>query len=97
METSEGQFQILQKILDRLDSLEEVLTSGKEKAKEAFSLLDNADLCSLLKVDKRTANNYRMKGLIPYVTIGGKVYYRPEDVKDLIERNLVTKRNHQKA
>ena len=42
-------------------------------------LLDNQDLCLLLKVSAKTLQRYRKKGILPYLTLDGRCYYRESD------------------
>ena len=46
--------------------------------------------CEYLGISKRTAQNYRDTGVIPFSQIGSKIYYRWSDVVTMIEtKNLV--------
>lgn len=47
-------------------------------------LLDNQDLCLLLKVSQRTLQRFRTSGKLPYRLIGRKVYYLESDVTNFI-------------
>ncbi|WP_029901785.1 helix-turn-helix domain-containing protein [Prevotella sp. 10(H)] len=51
--------------------------------------LDNQAVCQILNVSKRTLQTFRDKGLIPYSQIGHKCFYKPEDVKEFLEKNRV--------
>lgn len=51
--------------------------------------LDNQAVCQILSISKRSLQTFRDKGLIPYSQIGHKCFYRPEDVKEFIERNRI--------
>lgn len=53
-------------------------------------LLDNQDLCLLLKVSTRTLQRFRTSGRLPYRLIGRKVYYLESDVTDFIHRGCKT-------
>ena len=35
--------------------------------------LDNQDVCQMLKVSRRTLQEYRNDGVLPYILLGGKV------------------------
>ncbi len=48
--------------------------------------LDNQDVCEILGICKRTLQTYRDNGKLPYSQIGYKIYYRPEDVEQLIQK-----------
>lgn len=47
--------------------------------------LDNQDVCSTLGISKRTLQNYRDKGLLPFSYIRHKIFYKPEDVEKLLQ------------
>lgn len=51
--------------------------------------LDNTDVCEIFGIGKRTLQNYRNKGILPYSQINHKCYYRPEDVQAFLERHAV--------
>ena len=42
------------------------------------------DLCFLLKVSVKTLQRYRKKGILPYLLLDGKYYYRASDIHKLI-------------
>jgi|SRR5690606_38081821 len=62
--------------LDKLSSLE---------ASEL--LMDNFEFIRRFRISRRTAYNWRRKGLIPYVIIEDKVFYKPSEIRKFIERN----------
>ena len=66
----------MERIMERFDRTEKLL-DGEE-------VLDNQDLCLLLKVGIRTLQRYRAIGVLPYFTISGKVFYRTKDVHEFI-------------
>lgn len=68
-------------------TLRNELLQGQRPASEIF--LDDADLCSYLKVSKRHTANLRAKRLLTYSKSGGKIYYRLSDVIAFIEKNEV--------
>ena len=47
-------------------------------------LLDNQDLCFMLKVSTKTLQRYRKKGILPYIMLDGKYFYRASDIHRLI-------------
>lgn len=56
-------------------------------------LLDNSDLCSMLKVSKRTLQRYRTTGELPYQILRHKTLYKAADVRKFIETNFDRFRN----
>jgi predicted site-specific integrase-resolvase len=55
------------------------------------TLLDNQDLCLLLKVSNRTLQRYRSSGILPYRRIMQKTYYLESDVHKFISQEFVYK------
>lgn len=55
---------------------------------ENDNLLDNQDLCLLLKVSVRTLQRLRVKGILPYLQISGKIYYRAADIRQFIKEKF---------
>jgi DNA-binding transcriptional MerR regulator len=49
-------------------------------------ILDNQDLCFLLKVSKRTLQRYRDKGYLPYFKVEERVYYKASDIREFVKR-----------
>ena len=47
--------------------------------------LDNADVCRMLNISKRTLQTYRDNGTIPYTQINHKMFYKPKDVEKVLE------------
>lgn len=76
-----GQFELLHKKIDQL-------SKSKNKIDNEV-LLDNQDLCLLLKVSKRTLQRLRTSGDLPYRRIGKKTYYLESDVHSFIQEKLV--------
>ncbi len=46
--------------------------------------LDNQEACQRLSVSKRTLQNLRDSGILPFTKIGAKVYYKPVDIDRLL-------------
>lgn len=60
------------------------LINTDQVLEENERLLDNQDLAFLLKVSFRTLQRYRLKGKLPYFTIGHKTYYRASDIRAFV-------------
>ena len=76
MERIMGELYRISRKLDRL--------VGGHNYLDGERLLDNQDLCLLLKVSAKTLQRYRKKGILPYLTLDGRCYYRESDVHQLI-------------
>jgi len=68
----------------------ENLTKPKEKLASNDQWLDNEDVCKLLRVTKRTLQNYRDNFVLPYSQIGKKILYKASDVQKVLEKNYIS-------
>jgi MerR family transcriptional regulator, repressor of the yfmOP operon len=65
--------------------------------KNALNLwLTSDEVCHLLGISKRTLQNYRNNGILPFSQIGRKIYYKASDIDDYLERHYI-KANYQKG
>lgn len=80
----------------RLDILELKVEKllKRENILNGETLLDNQDLCFLLKVSKRSLQRYRSEKRLKYHIQKQKVYYYESDVQAFIRDNL--SQNNQK-
>ena len=52
--------------------------------------MESQDVCLLLNVTKRTLQTYRDKKLLlPYTSIGGKFFYRENDVAEYLKSKTI--------
>lgn len=49
--------------------------------------LSGEDICKMLHISKRTLQQYRDDGILPFVQIGGKIIYKESDVLKILEKN----------
>lgn len=49
--------------------------------------IDNQDVMSRLHISIRTLQKLRSNGILPYTKVNGKIYYRRQDVEELLNRN----------
>lgn len=47
--------------------------------------IDSQDVCQALGITKRTLQSYREKGIVPYSNVGGKFFYRENDIAAYLE------------
>ena len=73
-----------QDLIKRLDEITNRLSS-KEVNPEQF--VDNNDFLQLMKISKRTAQNWRDEGKIAFSQVGGKIYYRYGDIEELLKQH----------
>lgn len=88
---SNDEFQIwVEQVNTRLNKLEVKLEKllKRENILDGEILLDNQDLCFLLKVSKRSLQRYRSEKLLKYHISRQKTYYYESDVQKFIKENL---------
>ena len=85
MEVITLQSEAFKTILDRLEEIEKKALDSEPDPNNVW--LDNQEFCLLLKISKRTAQNYRDKGLVPFSQVESKVYYKLADVYQMLEKH----------
>ena len=84
----------MNRIMERFDDMENLLAISEKKNKdnpnsiEGDRLLDNQDLCFLLKASKRSLQRYRSEGLLPYQKMGHSIFYKESDVKVFLKTHF---------
>jgi mevalonate kinase len=71
--------------LDRLSSSLERLFSSRKPTLNGESFYTDEALSKKLKISRRSLQDYRNEGRIPYVKLGGKILYRSSDIEKLLE------------
>ena len=83
-------------IADALASMRKAMRRASKLAEDYRPVMDgeryvtDRELSDILRVTRRTLQQYRNDGIIPYIQMGGKVLYRESDVQALLERNYVS-------
>lgn len=80
----------MERLLDKMDQIDRKI-SRKERLKnclEGEELMDNQDVCLLLKISLRSLQYYRSAGKLPCYKINGKVYYKSSDVHQFIRQSF---------
>lgn len=82
----------MERIIKQLERIEKLYQGRHPHEDSIFSegqrLLDNADLCQMLNVSKRTLQRYRTLGELPYQMIYNKTLYKESDVQRFIETHF---------
>ena len=73
--------------LDRLLGRFETVMTGYEPSLNGERFLTVAQVSDRLKISRRALQEYRTKGKIPYIQLGGKTLYRESDIQKLLEQN----------
>ena len=85
METYQNIQKSFTDICNRLQRIEEKIGNPRLLKHD---WLDHQEICQRLHISKRTLDNYREQGLLPFSKIGGKVFYRLEDIDDFLNSNI---------
>ncbi|WP_244824883.1 helix-turn-helix domain-containing protein [Carboxylicivirga mesophila] len=78
----------LKNIVQRMDALETQIKDMGSQQHNSKEWMDNADLKAYLNVGDRTLQNYRDNDIIPYSKLGGKIFYRREDIERVLLENM---------
>jgi len=71
--------------LDSLTSKLERLFAKQKPTLNGESFYTDEELSLKLKISRRSLQDYRNEGRIPYIKLGGKILYRASDVEKLLE------------
>ena len=82
-----------EKILDDLLYRSQRQSANQEEGTEyklynGERLYDNQDLCLMLQVSKRSLQRYRSIGILPYLMLRQKTYYKESDVQKFLSEHL---------
>lgn len=77
--------QLSNRLHNTLKSLE-VLLKDKQMLEQNRYITD-AELAKFLKLSRRTLQEYRNNGILPYYQIGGKILYKESDIEEILEKN----------
>ena len=78
-------------VKNTLESMKELLVLYKKVISNYRPLLDgeryltDREVAQILKVSRRTLQEYRNDGVLPYILLGGKVLYRESDLERVLE------------
>lgn len=77
--------------LERLSSAIEQLFAGRKPTLSGESFYTDKELSKKLKLSRRSLQDYRNEGRIPYIKLGGKILYRTSDIEKLLEEGYKDK------
>lgn len=70
--------------------LEDLLDNQKPLFNGEHYITDE-ELSKTLKVHRRTLNDYRKKGILPYIYFGGKVLYKESEIQKVLNKYYLPK------
>ena len=82
--TNEDSQELLQSLDRALPYIEYALKNNKPMF-EGEQYLTSEELCSILKISRRTLQYYRDDGIFPFIQLPGKVLFRESDIKKVLE------------
>ncbi|MFV0268434.1 MAG: helix-turn-helix domain-containing protein [Draconibacterium sp.] len=71
--------------LERLSRLMEHLFASRKPKLNGESFYTDDELSKKLKISRRSLQDYRNEGRIPYIKLGGKILYRASDIEKMLE------------
>lgn len=80
-ERVKGFFHSLERMLDKI---EDVVTNQRPTLNGERFLTDK-EVSERLKISRRSLQDYRTNGQIPYIQLGGKILYRESDIQKMLE------------
>ena len=87
MEVITVQSEAFQQIISKLDQLSLSIETKKKQQPLSDTWLDIQETCQLLKISKRTLQNYRDRGLLPYSQVAGKIYFCATDIEKHLQKH----------
>ena len=63
----------------------ETLFSKRKSSLDGESFYTDEELSQRLKISRRSLQEYRNQGRIPYIKLGGKILYRSSDIERMLE------------
>lgn len=71
--------------MDKLVAAMERLFSFRQPTINGESYYTDGELSKKLKLSRRSLQDYRNEGRIPYIKLGGKILYRSSDIEKLFK------------
>lgn len=87
-------------MLDELSTLSDYIREMRTHYKPQMNgerYYTTEEVCQVLKITKRTLQQYRDDGVIPFIALPGKMLYRESDLLVILEKNYVPPYSHQNA
>lgn len=75
-------------LLEKMNRLMENMESLAENYKPVLGgerFMTDKELSAMLKISRRSLQDYRNEGRIPYIQLGGKILYRESDIEQILK------------
>ncbi len=73
--------------LELLDDIKKLLKLSEDLSHKKY--LKSPDLMKILKVSSGTLQTMRINGTLPYIKIGGIIFYDPEEISKVMKENSI--------
>ena len=70
-------------LISKINDIHEKVNAKSAPKQEVF--LDNEEFIAMMKISRRTAQNWRDEGKISFSQVGSKIYYKLSDVEKLMQ------------
>lgn len=77
-----------QELVKKMDNLEKYFKHVAERQPLSDTILDIEETCLLLKISKRTLQNYRDDSILSYHQVGGKIYFRASAIEEHLNNHF---------
>ena len=80
--------EIFKELISKIKTMEtEVEMMNEARISCAGQWIGGDEVMQKLGISRRTLQNYRDNGILPYSTVGGKFYYSIRDIADVMMKN----------
>ena len=73
-------------IKEKLTELKAILTKNQLLNPDDL-FCDNEEFLKMMKISRRTSQFWRNMGIIKFIQIGNKIYFRLKDIQELLNKN----------
>ncbi|MFV0327493.1 MAG: helix-turn-helix domain-containing protein [Bacteroides xylanisolvens] len=85
--TNQDSRELLQALNNALPYIEHFLKTHKPLF-DGERYLTSEELCSILKISRRTLQDYRRNRILPFIQLPGKVLFRESDIRKVLEERF---------
>ena len=79
-------------IKEQLKDLKAILTKSQLLNPDDL-FCDNEEFLKIMKISRRTSQFWRNTGIIGFIQIGNKIYFRLKDIQELLNKNYKPSNN----
>ena len=82
----------LLEINEKLKDIKAILTKSQLLNPDDL-FCDNEEFLKIMKISRRTSQFWRNTGIISFIQIGNKIYFRLKDIQELLNKNYKPSNN----